>query len=140
MAFLSLPDVKYRDTFLSGLAEYHAEGRHVDMDARFIARDFEGFVRSLHARADDRRLPHGWVPSTELWLIDGDEYIGTSHVRHRLNDQLRRYGGNIGYEGGFLPIVAPGFPSGLPAIATAAVLGIALNLLFTLLRPGARRG
>jgi len=40
-------------------------------------------------------------------------------------------GGNIGYEGGFLPIVVPGvFPHGLPAIATAAVLGIALNLLF----------
>jgi uracil permease len=48
-------------------------------------------------------------------------------------------GGNIGYEGGFLPIVAPGFPSGLPAIATAAVLGIALNLFFTLLRSPAKR-
>jgi uracil permease len=45
-------------------------------------------------------------------------------------------GGNIGFEGGFLPIPLPGlFPHGLPAIATAAVLGIALNLLFTLLRP-----
>jgi hypothetical protein len=30
-------------------------------------------------------------------------------------------GGNIGYEGGFLPIKIPGlFPNGLPAIATAA--------------------
>jgi uracil permease len=33
-------------------------------------------------------------------------------------------GGNIGYEGGFLPITIPGlFPTGLPAIATAAVVG-----------------
>ncbi len=38
-------------------------------------------------------------------------------------------GGHIGFEGGFLPIVIPGaFPSGLPAIATAAVVGILLNL------------
>lgn len=45
-------------------------------------------------------------------------------------------GGNIGFDGGFLPIPVPGlFPQGLPAIATAALLGITLNLLFTLLRP-----
>ncbi len=40
-------------------------------------------------------------------------------------------GGNIGFEGGFLPIKIPGiFPNGLPAIATAAVVGIVLNLVF----------
>jgi uracil permease len=45
-------------------------------------------------------------------------------------------GGNIGFEGGFLPIKVPGvFPSGLPAIATAALMGILLNLVFGKLRP-----
>lgn len=45
-------------------------------------------------------------------------------------------GGTIGYEGGFLPIAIPGvFPNGLPAIATAAVVGIALNLVFRALKP-----
>ena len=43
---------------------------------------------------------------------------------------------NIGFEGGFLPIKVPGvFPNGLPAIATAAVVGIAMNLVFTALHP-----
>ncbi|HSJ53090.1 MAG TPA: solute carrier family 23 protein [Anaerolineae bacterium] len=46
-------------------------------------------------------------------------------------------GGNIGYSGGFLPIpLFQGiFPNGWPAIATAAVAGILLNLLFVLVRP-----
>jgi uracil permease len=45
-------------------------------------------------------------------------------------------GGNIGFEGGFLPIKIPGiFPNGLPAIATAAVVGIVLHLVFTWLKP-----
>jgi len=45
-------------------------------------------------------------------------------------------GGNIGYPGGFIPVAIPGiFPSGLPAIATAAVLGILLNAIFLLFKP-----
>jgi uracil permease len=48
-------------------------------------------------------------------------------------------GGNIGYEGGFLPIKVPGvFPNGLPAIATAAVVGILMNVVFTALKPSAQ--
>ena len=46
-------------------------------------------------------------------------------------------GGNIGFDGGFLPIpILQGiFPSGLPAIATAAVLGILLNAIFLIFKP-----
>jgi len=46
-------------------------------------------------------------------------------------------GGNIGFEGGFLPIpILEGiFPNGLPAIATAAVLGIVINAIFLVFRP-----
>ena len=46
-------------------------------------------------------------------------------------------GGNIGFEGGFLPIpILQGlFPSGLPAIATAAVLGILMNVIFLIFAP-----
>lgn len=46
-------------------------------------------------------------------------------------------GGNIGYEGGFLPIpfLQGVFPSGLPAIATAAVLGILVNAVFLIFKP-----
>lgn len=46
-------------------------------------------------------------------------------------------GGNIGYEGGFLPIpIFQGiFPNGLPSIATAAVLGILMNSIFIIFAP-----
>jgi uracil permease len=45
-------------------------------------------------------------------------------------------GGNIGFEGGFIPITIPGiFPNGLPAIATAAVLGILINAIFLIFKP-----
>jgi uracil permease len=45
-------------------------------------------------------------------------------------------GGNIGFEGGFLPIaIPPIFPNGLPAIATAALLGILINAIFLIFKP-----
>lgn len=46
-------------------------------------------------------------------------------------------GGHIGYPNGFLPVPALQgiFPSGWPAIATAALAGILLNLLFLALKP-----
>ena len=45
-------------------------------------------------------------------------------------------GGNIGFPGGFIPITIPGiFPNGLPAIATAAVLGIFINAIFLIFKP-----
>ncbi len=49
-------------------------------------------------------------------------------------------GGHIGFDGGFLPVpIFKGiFPYGWPAIATGAVLGILLNLLFVLVKPPVR--
>jgi len=45
-------------------------------------------------------------------------------------------GGNIGFPGGFIPVTVPGiFPNGLPAIATAAVLGILINAIFLIFKP-----
>jgi len=45
-------------------------------------------------------------------------------------------GGHIGYPDGFLPIplLSSIFPDGWPAIATGAVLGILLNIIFTLFK------
>jgi uracil permease len=49
-------------------------------------------------------------------------------------------GGNIGFAGGFIPFPIPGvFPMGLPAIATGAVLGILINLIFVFIKPPVER-
>ena len=44
-------------------------------------------------------------------------------------------GGNIGYNGNLpIPLFAKVFPSGWPAIATAAVVGILVNLIFQIFK------
>jgi len=55
----------------------------------------------------------------------------------RPNMTIYDIGGNIGYPGGFLPIqfLTGLFPQGLPAIATAAVMGILVNAIFLVFKP-----
>jgi predicted acetyltransferase len=41
--------------------------------------------------------PEGFVPSTNLWWVDGTEFLGRVQVRHRLTPRLRDLGGHVGY-------------------------------------------
>ena len=42
-------------------------------------------------------LPEGYVAHSTFWLVDGSEYVGTGHIRHRLTEALEAFGGHIGY-------------------------------------------
>ena len=37
------------------------------------------------------------VPETILWYVEGDEFLGSVHLRHWLNDALAAWGGHVGY-------------------------------------------
>jgi predicted acetyltransferase len=63
-----------------------------------LAEGFAGYVAWLLERSqEDAPRPEGWVPDSTWWWIDGDDYLGSVNVRHRLTDHLRRVGGHIGY-------------------------------------------
>jgi predicted acetyltransferase len=54
--------------------------------------DFDAFVRNRRAV---RQL---WgVPVSELWFVEGEEYIGTVVVRHQLTPELTESGGHVGF-------------------------------------------
>lgn len=91
---LMIPDRKYFQSYVE--AEQENQERHV------IARNFlQGTEEEVFAEFERCRtgvgLPEGWVKSTYLWLVDGDEFIGEVSIRHELTDDLLRFGGNIGY-------------------------------------------
>jgi predicted acetyltransferase len=96
MPVLTPPSLDYKDSFLEALGEYHAERRFLSWDAAAIAADFTAFIAGL--RRSEIDVPEGDVPESILWLVEGDTYIGRINLRHRLNDALRRIGGNLGYD------------------------------------------
>ena len=65
--------------------------------------DVPAFIATLVRRGEGKDIPHGWVPETTFWIVDGDRVVGEIEIRHPLNDYLQQIGGNIGY------LVHPGY-------------------------------
>jgi predicted acetyltransferase len=94
------------------MAEFRAEGRGSEEDRSAIGRylrdhaaQFESddafgrFVDGVRAeRLEETPRPEGYVPDTELWWIEGDEFLGRIGIRHRLTPILLEMGGHVGYD------------------------------------------
>ena len=92
------PTERCRESFLRGLREFRHEGLPWwiggDLDA--VEADFAAFVaRKL---ADSTRRTETFVPTTHLWAVADDLFVGRISIRHELNDALRVEGGHIGYD------------------------------------------
>jgi predicted acetyltransferase len=109
------PHVRFHRSFLAAVDEFVAAGedryaglllygsgrdgdREFTREAIESPEGFEVLVGYLvGARSAFAPRPHGYVPFTELWLADGDEYLGRVSLRHELTDALLTWGGHIGY-------------------------------------------
>jgi predicted acetyltransferase len=100
MLELVSPSTTYKDSYLKALKEYQQEGleHYQPLDEGELRNDFEGYVQKLLNQAQGRDLPEGFVPHSELWLVDNNEFIGRVDIRHQLNDYLKNIGGHIGYD------------------------------------------
>jgi GNAT superfamily N-acetyltransferase len=111
------PDVRFHDSWLAALCEYHDEGRHDQLDEDLLAdrAEFGRYCAAVNAGVERPGEPDfylaelygttlagewvdGYVPQTVLWWVAGDEYLGRLSIRHRLTPHLLYFGGNIGFE------------------------------------------
>ncbi len=98
MPNLAGPTTGVRDSFLEAMRGLRAEGWLPDFPVEQAAADFGAYVGRV------RHETQAWgVPISTLWYVDGDTYLGTVLIRHRLTPELARHGGHIGYH------VAPGY-------------------------------
>ena len=94
---LVLPSVEYKQSYLKAVEEGRDEVGATTLKKPKKDEPFEEFVKSIRSEAKGLNLPEGWVPATELWLIDNEELIGRVNIRHELTDHLLKVGGHIGY-------------------------------------------
>jgi predicted acetyltransferase len=89
---LTLPTTSVRASYLHGETGLAIEEGLSTAWIEEAAADFASFV------ARRRVIRELWeVPVTELWFVDGSDYIGIVIIRHRLTPALAREGGHIGY-------------------------------------------
>jgi len=102
---LIAPTEALRDSYLSYVAEVRAADEVlVPWVLGFDAGDFGALVRRLADASRGEGIEADWVPHTTYWMVsacddsDSDKRIvGVANLRHRLNDDLLREGGHIGY-------------------------------------------
>ena len=108
MPALIAPDPRLRKSFLAAMAEFADEGRTRDGSGigsdleRWVGRweSDEGFAAYVAEKVAEREdvVRDDWVRCSNLWWVEGEEYIGRMSIRHELNDWLREVGGHIGYD------------------------------------------
>jgi predicted acetyltransferase len=108
MPALVAPEIRLKSSFLAAMAEFADEGRRGDGSgigsdlAQWTGRwesdeGFAAYVARKLAEREDVEDPD-WVLCTNLWWVDGEEYVGRMSIRHELNDGLAEVGGHIGYD------------------------------------------
>ncbi len=112
------PDVRYHASFLEAVEEFtQSQGEDArfaglgvlaavgDFPGEFFTAEelrqeptFSAYVERLHEVGQPQTpLPPEIVPSTTLWWVEGDDYLGRLSIRHRLTQWLFDFGGHIGY-------------------------------------------
>ncbi|MCL2749349.1 MAG: GNAT family N-acetyltransferase [Alphaproteobacteria bacterium] len=97
---LVLPDVKYRDSFLSAIPEFRAlenkiwqDQNMADMNDNMSESEFSDYLKSILDRANSKTNK-----KLTYWLIDEDGWAGTIRIRPNLSKEQAEDFGHIGYE------------------------------------------
>jgi predicted acetyltransferase len=99
-------------TYLEAWSEFAAEGRGGPDDHSALGHESEKFAATWHtpegfgafvdfltaSGLEETPRASDWVPQTTFWYVDGDTYLGSIRVRHRLTPFLLEEGGHIGYD------------------------------------------
>ncbi len=91
------PTINLKTAYLEMLASWKkTTEKMVPFSLKYDTEDFEKFI----AKNNNLEInpEKGFVCHTTFWLLNEDnEIVGTSNIRHALNDQLLLEGGHIGY-------------------------------------------
>ena len=58
---------------------------------------FVEIVEGFDKQSRGQGLRDGWVPGTTRFLVHEGRILGLFNLRHRLTDNLKRFGGHVGY-------------------------------------------
>ena len=104
MPALVRPAIQHMASFVDAMREGYSRDTlrpETPQTIAAIAEDPAWFLRHQRDPPTTVVLPDGTigerVPEATLWYVEGDEFLGSVSLRHRLNAALALWGGHIGY-------------------------------------------
>lgn len=93
--YCEITEIQYN----SYISEWELSGEKITpQSSARNGRNFEEMQYYWEYEGTDAIRGQGYVPATLYFLVDDEGRIyGAAHQRHELNDDLRQYGGHIGY-------------------------------------------
>jgi predicted acetyltransferase len=91
------PSMEYSQSFEEALNEFNNIHIPGIVNNGEPLTDIAAYIERTKNQAKGLDLPEGWVPATNLWLIENGQFIGNVNIRHRMTDTLAKRGGHIGY-------------------------------------------
>ncbi len=103
MLQLVLPEYRYLESVKAAISEYQDHPSPFDINCvdkliKAAENNFQTYFSDVENDRNAVNLPSGHVPSTTLWLLNNEAYIGSLDIRHYLNDFLQKRGGHIAYQ------------------------------------------
>ncbi len=86
----------YKEAYLESLQKVE-QGEIKRHDLMFMNPDEVDIVQKFKDSKDVSKLPQGYVPSYDYFIVDDDKFIGRLSIRVELTPRLLNYGGHIGY-------------------------------------------
>lgn len=89
------PNKKLEASYCSYLTELGNEERYpftLDLEHE----NFEELIELLDEYEQGRSLPDKAVANSTLWLVEDEEVVGVTNIRHYLNVHIEKCGGHIG--------------------------------------------
>jgi len=91
------PTILLKTAYLAMLADWKtSQEKMVPFSLRYDTTDFQKFIEKNEYF--EKYPDTGFVCNSTFWLLnETGQVVGTSNIRHRLNDKLLQSGGHIGY-------------------------------------------
>ncbi|UTP40714.1 GNAT family N-acetyltransferase [Phenylobacterium sp. LH3H17] len=103
-ATLVAPALAYMPSFIDAMREGFSRDTlrpETPETIAAVAADPGAYVASFDNPPSHITLPDGsqgeMVPATTLWCVEGETFLGSVGIRHRLNANLEQVGGHVGY-------------------------------------------
>jgi predicted acetyltransferase len=97
-----VPGLRYHQSFLGALQEYHREGLHTELQPQLLNSQvkFRQWIEDARDAGIRGEAPveRDRVPHRVYWWVAGEHYLGRARLNLRLNEELTEFGGHVGYD------------------------------------------